>query len=97
MQSSQSETWMSGSLPPVSGPQTKTQISGSETTHVGFILPQGHQVPTAAKGFSEVSSDWVPSSFQSSLKILNFDNLLVLEFFPLPSGGCSPIPDPQSH
>lgn len=38
--------------------------------YVGLILPLGHQGPTAAKGFSEVS-DWVPWSFQSSLKILS--------------------------
>ena len=56
--------------PHMRGPHSETRMSGSETMHFGLITSQIHQGPTAAPGFSEVSSDWGPRSPQSSLRVL---------------------------
>ena len=63
--------------------------------HVWLILFQGRQGPTAATAFSEVSSDWVPGSAQSSLRVL------ILKLWKSwASSLCSPedtppVPEPQ--
>ena len=56
--------------PHMRGPQSETRMSGSTAMHFGLIVSQGRQGPTAATGFSEVSSDWGPGSPQSPLRVL---------------------------